>query len=550
MNNSTATSQRWLYGPGPDLWLGCGLGYALVFVALTAFGSQIQAVLPLAMMPILTLALSVPHYGSTLLRVYEQRSDREKYKVFSVYLTVLVWALFVAGVYSNTAGSMLITLYLMWSPWHYMGQNYGIALMFLGRRGVKINGHIKRLLHLSFLTSFLLALIEMQSLPSTGNHYRVMTLELPDTVRDFAFVITGTVYLYASVTAYGRLLKIATVKELLPTIMLTLTQALWFLVPLVAIRMNIFQESVSLSIDTAVYAFFWIAIGHAVQYLWITAYYARKDKRTALTSVFLGKALFAGAMIWVIPGLLFAPGALGRLPYDAGFALLIAAAVNVHHFILDGAIWKLKNGAIARILLRDVSTETGAGSSRSGAGLSAMRPVAGKLAFITVGLLCVGHNYYSSVATVALNRAWEQGDISQMSRSIRSLSWLGRDSATYDSRLGVLMAENGETGAAIMKGERAARLDPSQDTWGNLSVIYERAGNLGKSMLAAKQAVWLAPESGKLADRLQYLLHRGLVQDADSRQTALTVAGELLETFGHDNERLSAIAAGVLERQR
>ena len=60
----------------------------------------------------------------------------------------------------DLVGSLLITLYLMWSPWHYMGQNYGIALMFLGRRGIRIDPNIKRLIHLSFITSFLLALIE------------------------------------------------------------------------------------------------------------------------------------------------------------------------------------------------------------------------------------------------------------------------------------------------------------------------------------------------------------------------------------------------------
>ena len=60
-----------------------------------------------------------------------------------------------------------------------------------------------------------------------------------------------------------------------------------------------------------------------------------------------------GAALWILPALLFAPGALGDLPYDAGLLVMIAAAVNVHHFILDGAIWKLRDGRIARILIRD-----------------------------------------------------------------------------------------------------------------------------------------------------------------------------------------------------
>jgi hypothetical protein len=41
---------------------------------------------------------------------------------------------------------------------------------------------------------------------------------------------------------------------------------------------------------------------------------------------------------------------LSPVPFDTGLLLLVNAAVNLHHFVLDGAIWKLRDGTVARIL--------------------------------------------------------------------------------------------------------------------------------------------------------------------------------------------------------
>ena len=32
--------------------------------------------------------------------------------------------------------------------------------------------------------------------------------------------------------------------------------------------------------------------------------------------------------------------------------MLVAAMVNIHHFMIDGAIWKLRDGRVARALIR------------------------------------------------------------------------------------------------------------------------------------------------------------------------------------------------------
>ena len=58
-------------------------------------------------------------------------------------------------------GTLLVTLYLLWSPWHYSGQNYGLMLMFLGRRGISTPPTLKRLIRASFVLSFLLVIVQL-----------------------------------------------------------------------------------------------------------------------------------------------------------------------------------------------------------------------------------------------------------------------------------------------------------------------------------------------------------------------------------------------------
>ena len=161
---ATAPSRpRWLFGPVPDLLLGCGGIYAFVFAALSISAPTVHAIAPQAVLPIIILLTSVPHYGATLLRVYERRSDRQHYRFFALWASLAVYAWLAVGVYDVPVGSLLVTTYLTWSPWHYSGQNYGIALMFLGRRGVSVGHTAKRCLHLSFVLSCVIAILHSHS---------------------------------------------------------------------------------------------------------------------------------------------------------------------------------------------------------------------------------------------------------------------------------------------------------------------------------------------------------------------------------------------------
>jgi hypothetical protein len=129
----------------------------------------------------------MPHYGATLLRVYERREDRRRYALFAVWASLLVWGVFAIGVHHALVGSLFLTLYVTWSPWHYTGQNYGLAVMFLRRRGVAFDAVTKRLLYASFITSYLLIFLNLHWSPAGayvpndlgGTRYHLLRLGIP-----------------------------------------------------------------------------------------------------------------------------------------------------------------------------------------------------------------------------------------------------------------------------------------------------------------------------------------------------------------------------------
>jgi hypothetical protein len=96
--------------------VGCGGLYALGFFVLLLASPQGPPSTPDFLVPLLVLVISIPHYGGTLVRVYRQREERRKYAVFTLYATVFLCAWFAVGTYNMMLGSLMVTLYLTWSP--------------------------------------------------------------------------------------------------------------------------------------------------------------------------------------------------------------------------------------------------------------------------------------------------------------------------------------------------------------------------------------------------------------------------------------------------
>jgi hypothetical protein len=326
------------------LFLGTGLLYLVFASGLLAWGTGVREAIPAAWIGYLVLIVSGSHYGGTLLRVYEHETERRAYRLFTVYGTAIMLIVLVGALYSPIAGSLLITLYLTWSPWHYTGQNYGLAVMFLRRRGVEITPVAKRLLHASFVFSFLSVLITMHFEGGVGpkdplgyrsldiDKFQFISMGLPGSLRALLMPVVALGYVASVTAALTLLLRAGGARAVAPTALLMLTQAIWFSVPYLGSHFGLAAGIPILGeigADSYQFYFVWVALGHAIQYLWITAYYARADQRWRGYGRYFTKVFVFGNAVWAAPVVLLGPDLLGRLDYGFGLAMCVAALRSI-----------------------------------------------------------------------------------------------------------------------------------------------------------------------------------------------------------------------------
>jgi tetratricopeptide (TPR) repeat protein len=513
-------STRWLFGPTPDLLLGCGLGYAWVFLALAVLGTGFVEAIPLGLLPLVLLVTGTPHYGATLLRVYEQRDSRRAYAIFSVGVSAALAASYVGALHYWAFGSLLMTVYFNWNPWHYAGQNYGLAVMFLRRRGVPLSAGAKRLLYASFVLSALLAIVEMNGFvpgalyapqapasaaKSFGPVYEFVSIGLAPAVQR-SLTTTGLAAYAASLVGALFLLLRAGAKwrDLGPSALLVGTQSLWFVIPGAARVWGLWAGLVPLGTAHFNYAFIWIAVGHAVQYLWITTYYARRTEGYPGLARYYAKCVLAGAVIWNFPALVFAPGMLGTVAYNDGLFLLTASVVNLHHFVLDGAIWKLRDSRIASVLVR--ATPSTPPPVTAHERRSWIKPLVWAGGVLCVAVVALG----TWEREVGFRRAALRADYERIESAGRRLTWIGQQESSLHRHLGALSVARGNSETALDEYARSLDIRPHPRAHFERGAIFARGSDWEQAAAAYESAYALDPAPVSLITRLaEALVHAG-----------------------------------------
>lgn len=516
----------WLHGPLADYTLGGGLVYVPLLLALALWGPR--AGLPPTLLALLILAFNTPHLGATLLRVYERGEDRRAYAFFAVWCTLAIAVAFAVGLWVVPVGSLLITLYLTVVPWHFTGQNYGISLVFLRRRGIDVDPGTKRALYVSFVSTYLMAVVALHGLALSeayapldvrGTVYSFLSLGIPGVVQAPLLLGLAAVWIFSLTTAVSRLREKASWRELAPSLSLCLTQSLWYAVPVLLPFFVGPEARGPFSPENHALTFVWVSQVHGIQYLWITTYYVERQQPGRSRVDFLLKSVLAGSALYGIPALLLAPNLLGRLPYESGLFLMLAGALNVHHVLLDSAIWKLRNGRIARILLRPGESAAAAPEAAPTGwapwrGLGWARPLVWTSGAVGV-LLAIGG---AAELQFGFMPSAEHGDLAAMERSAERLRWLGRDGPSTWAAIGARRAELGDVQGGLEALERSNTLAPNAQAWLNIGVLRERKGLLAEAREAYEAAVDVDPGN---ATALYYAGHAALQTGDRARAGAL-----------------------------
>lgn len=286
----------------------------------------------------LGVMVNYPHYAATYELAVRERAKRPRGFRWLVATTPLMLAVGAAAVMWPAFLVMpLLRVYLTWSAFHYAAQHFGIASMYAAKGGRPLLPQEKRPLQLSFVgvaayMMIALNMIDAQTLPGAPSSYGVMGAVLPRSIYPLALAV-----LAASVAAFvlgnARLLARTGRGFDRSVWLLALTNCAWFVIP------NIWLPGAREPWFGELFAF-WVPIAvpffHCAQYLGVAADRARSEEplRPVLwmsSLVVLGLLLFE-ATVWGLP----------RITSIAATqaVLIVTSVVNIHHFVIDGVIWK------------------------------------------------------------------------------------------------------------------------------------------------------------------------------------------------------------------
>lgn len=442
----------WIYNPWLDLIVGCGAWSApLLLISYLSVASSLRAWS--IIFYILAFFFNYPHYMATIYRAYHRPEDFQKYRIFTVHITALIALTLILSHSWARVLPWIFTIYLTWSPWHYSGQNYGLFMMFARRAGAKPSDATRRALYGAFIVSYLILFLGFHTGPSSDPLF--ISIGIPAAVSRWEQLLLALAFLALAAFGLLRLSRDTGWRKLLPSLTLFSSQFLWFLLPAGISLMKGWEVPQS-RYSTGV-----LAVMHSAQYLWITSYYARREaagenRRNWHAWAYFG-VLLAGGIALFVPG----PWLASRLfhhDFTTSF-LIFTALINIHHFILDGAIWKLRDGRIASLLLNsrvrvaDVASETGSRLAKAWVWISGGTTGARQLRIGAAVLLLL----WGTLDQVRYYWALHADDL----KDLRRAAVLDSFDSPLQTRLAREELEQGETQAAESALEAGVRVNPS-----------------------------------------------------------------------------------------
>ena len=336
---------------GPVDWLAMGGLSILCWLLLRGVhdGQRTDTVIALGMQ--LAWFVNWPHFAATSYRLYQSPEHVAQYPKTAKLLPWLILAGVAAALLSPEGfAPWWVKAFLIWSPYHFSGQTFGMTMLYARRAGWQVDQPLRRGLQAFIYGTFLIGTVGAETWESGSEWYGVQyrSLGLPRWTVDAveALMWTG---LAVVVVAFARQIKQRGKRPAAIILLPAAAQYVWFVA---GASWSSFAEFVPLF--------------HSLQYLVVAwsmhlqeAHLREGQRGSAFIRASTGRwALinFAGGatLFFVIPHLV--AWSMQTTLFFATAAVI--AGVQLHHFIVDGVIWKLRRKTVRNPLmgtLADVS---------------------------------------------------------------------------------------------------------------------------------------------------------------------------------------------------
>jgi hypothetical protein len=303
---------------------------------------------------VLSLFVNFPHFSATVYRLYQNTEHMRQFPVTAWGLPFIIFgAVFACFWQPEVVAPYFLLLFFFWSPYHYSGQTVGITMVYARRCGFPIGRWERVALSAFVYSAFVFGAAHVQE-NGLINYYgmSIPILVFPAWMEPAALAVMwiGAVIVAGFVVAWCRAQR-----RVLPPIVLlpAIAHFIWF-VPGASLKSFLIV----------------VPLFHSLQYLLIALVVqlklridageaGRSWRRVRVEALRWGARNVAGGVLLFI-GI---PVCFAWLPLSLLTIFgIVAAAVNVHHFFVDGVIWKLRDASNSSALMINIA-ELGSGAS-------------------------------------------------------------------------------------------------------------------------------------------------------------------------------------------
>ena len=283
-------------------------------------------------------SVNYPHFASTNYRLYHDRSNVGQYPLTALLVPVLVIGAMVGSFMSPAiVAPAFVMLYQLWSPYHFGGQTIGITMLYARRHRYPLDGWLRRSMTAFIIATFVLQIARFE----VGDHEtKFFGVTYPSLGLPTWAPRVAEIGMWSAAACFAVLLaaRTYTTRRAIPFMVLlpAVTQYFWF------------------AAAPAGNFYYLVPFFHSLQYLLIVwnlqlAETLVRERRAPSPRFVIGASarwivvIVAGgyAMFWLVPRL---GSHLGRSM--AFSSAIVLAGLQLHHFFVDGVIWRLRNPSV------------------------------------------------------------------------------------------------------------------------------------------------------------------------------------------------------------